>query len=150
MLSSQPQSGVRYRANDVRVSGGATRLDVESLVASSRIQNALVFVNETWRARLLTRLRLIGLRPERAGLVVKLSDACAIQASLDDIEARPSVSENPVDRVARQVMAAGPARPYPDAMVSFAEKAEHGQGCLRELQRDRLGTMPFAMFLSRE
>jgi hypothetical protein len=150
MLSSQAQSGVRYRANDLHLSGGANRLDVESLVESSRIDNALVFVNETWRARLLTRLRLIGLRPGRADLVVNAWDACAIQASLDDIEARPSMVENPVDRLGRQVMAAGPARPYPGALVSFAEKAEHGQGCLRELQRDGLGTVPFAMFLSRE
>jgi hypothetical protein len=47
-------------------------------------------------------------------------------------------------------MAAGPARPFPGARVSFAEKAEHGQGCLSELRRDGLGTLPFAMFLSRE
>jgi len=149
-LSPQAQSGVRDRANGLHLSGGPDRLDVESLVASSRIDNALVFVNETWRARLLTRLRLIGLRPARADLVVNNWDACAIQASLDDIDARPSTSEDPVERLRRQVMAAGPARPFPGARVSFAEKAEHGQGCLSELRRDGLGTLPFAMFLSRE
>src|SRR5262249_45144675 len=85
-----------------------------------------------------------------ADLVVNTWDACAIQASLDSIEARPSTLEDPVDRLARQVVAAGPARPYPGAGVSFSAKAEHGPGCLRELQRDRLGTMAFAMFLSRE
>jgi len=150
MLSSQAQSGVRYRANEIRLSGGADRLDVESLVASSRIDNALVFVNETWRARLLTRLRLLGLRPGRADLVVQAWDACAIQASLDDIEAHPSTSEAPLRRLARQVMAAGPARPYPGSGVSFSQRAEHGEGCLRELRRDALGTVPYAMFLSRQ
>jgi hypothetical protein len=142
------ESGVRLRASAVHEMGVREKLDVEALVQRSGVSNALVFVNETWRARLLGRLRVMGLRPHEAGRVVDSWDACELNRALDE-EDTLRASGRPIDRVLAKAMAAGPAKPIDAAEVSFSMKARHDNACLNELKQNAKGTMPFAMFLSR-
>ena len=51
-----------------------------------RLDNALVFIADGWRARLIARLSAIGARPFTAQKIVEYYDACRIQQLLDSAE----------------------------------------------------------------
>jgi hypothetical protein len=141
-------SGVFLRASAVHAASGKEKLDVDALIRDHGISNAVVFVNETFRARLLGRLRVLGVRPHDAGQVVDQVDACELQRALDEEDVfQPG--GRPIERVLTKAMAAGRATPIAGADVSFADSARHDNACLTELKRNAQGTMPFAMFLSR-
>jgi hypothetical protein len=142
-------SGVWLRASAVHDMGVREKLDVEALVRRSGVSNALVFVNETWRARLLGRLRVLGLRPHEAGQVVDMWDACELQRALDE-EDTTQAPGPAIERVLKKAMAGGQAKPIPVAEISLSATARHDTTCLNELKRNAKGTMPFAMFLSRQ
>jgi hypothetical protein len=144
------QSGFVMRATALREDSPNVKIDVEELVRSHELDNALVFVNESWRARLQGRLRVAGLRPYNAVRAVDMWDACTLQTALDAEEDVPgSEREAALDRIAQRAFAGGAATPYPGADVSFSPTGDRSPRCIRELERDTAGVVPYATFLSR-
>jgi hypothetical protein len=81
---AQP-NGVWALARRARERPVATRLIDEALTAE-RPRDALVFVADGWRARLIARLGALGARPFTAQKIVEYYDACRIQQLLDSAE----------------------------------------------------------------
>jgi hypothetical protein len=131
------------------------KTDVDAQVERAGLQNALVLVEESWRGRLLARLRVLGLSQFRAERVLNTTDACALQTALDAedtlVATRPA---DRADRVLRTAVAFGEARPVAgldaDQAIALVPGSAPTPTCRSEAERDRAGTIPYAIFLARQ
>lgn len=137
-----------YRAQRTKL-----KTDIEAQIARQNLDGALVFVNESWRGRLLARLRVLGVSQFRAERVLNEVDACALQMALDGDSRQGPVGE----RAARIVSAArsyGAARLQPgqeaDRAIALVAGTRPTAACLDEFLRDTAGTMPYSLFLARQ
>ncbi|MFL5618997.1 MAG: hypothetical protein ACJ79A_11480 [Gemmatimonadaceae bacterium] len=87
---AQP-NGVSALARRARELPVATRL-IDEALAEQPLTNALVFIADGWRARLVARLSALGARPFAAYKIVEHYDACRIQQLLDSAERLPAPS----------------------------------------------------------
>jgi hypothetical protein len=131
------------------------KTDVEAQVKRAGLHDALVFVNEGWRGRLLARLRVLGLTSFRAERLVSTLDACALEMALDAEDTLPARSvDERAERVVKAASAAGPAKPAPglqaDQVIALVPGSRPTDRCLREFQHDAIGTMAYSLFLARQ
>jgi hypothetical protein len=131
------------------------KTDIEAQLRLAGLRNALVFVNEGWRGRLLARLRVLGVSQFRAGRIVSGVDACALQMALDGEDSLPARdAADRAERVIRRARAFGEAQPAPglpgDQAIAYVPGSAPTAGCLHQLQRDTSGTMPYPLFLARQ
>lgn len=138
------------RARSYREQRTKLKTDVEAQVERAGLHNALVFVNDGWRGRLLARLRVLGLTQFRADRLVSTLDACALQTALDEELEGPDRAE----RIERRARAYGAARPEPglpaDRAIALVPGTRPTPTCVHEFFRDTSGTMPYPMFLARQ
>jgi len=59
---------------------------IDQAIEEQRLSNAVVFVADGWRARLVARLSVLGARPFTAYKVVDYYDACMLQQLVDSAE----------------------------------------------------------------
>lgn len=133
--------------------GQRTKLktDVAAQVREAGLTNAVVFVPESWRGRLLARLRALGMGQFEAERALNTIDACALQLALDAEDANGQSPDAALTRVLEHARAAGhatlqPARAAEDR-IARATGGPDAPRCREELAADTLGTMPYAMFL---
>ena len=147
---AQP-NGVWALARRARERPVATRLIDEALTAE-RPRDALVFVADGWRARLIARLGALGARPFTAQKIVEYYDACRIQQLLDSAEQmRPAVRSgfvfSTLDRAPRGAKVPGmavadqlalePGRPLsPACDAALASAQSNGADFARFLPRN--------------
>ena len=62
---------------------------IDQAIEGQRLSNALVFIADGWRARLIARLSVIGARPFTAQKIVEYYDACMLQQLVDSAERMP-------------------------------------------------------------
>lgn len=136
---------------------GRTKLKtvVAPVVRSAHLRNALVFVHESWRARLDARLKALGLTPGQSEHILTSSDACQVQGALDAEEAR--TPRDTAGRAARLWAATRPSAPIyavaglaADEQVLLAEGRTLTPVCMAEIRADTVGVAPFAPFLELE
>jgi hypothetical protein len=129
----------------------ATQLIDEALTAQ-RPRDALVFVADGWRARLIARLSALGARPFTAQKIVEYYDACRIQQLLDSAEHMPPAARSrfvfsTLDRAPHGVKVPGmaivdqlalePGRPLsPTCEAELANAQSNGADFARFLPRD--------------
>jgi hypothetical protein len=153
-----PFSSVPGRLIGQRDQRSKLKTDVVAQVKHAPLENLLgqtevvVFVREPWRARLLARLRGLGVRQFDAEQVVNTTDACAVQLALDDADTAPSADTGAMRAtVLARARAAGPARVQAnviaESQVARAVNGPDAPRCRDELAADTLGTMPYGMFL---
>ena len=128
------------------------KTDLAGQAADAGLTNALVFVHESWRGRLMARLVAIGFRPFDADHVLNDTDACALQLALDETGLDAGAAALPHrNRVVARARVAGPATLRLDAVeesrVARAPNGPDSPHCRDEMAADTLSTMPFAMFL---
>ncbi|HYC53276.1 MAG TPA: hypothetical protein VEB19_19385 [Gemmatimonadaceae bacterium] len=128
------------------------KTDVASQIDRAGITNALVFVNEGWRGRLLARLRVLGASQFRAERVVNSVDACALGEALDDAARLPATARSELlELVVRRARAHGNAvlvADLPaDQAVAIAPGSRPSSNCLAQLRMDTAGTIPYPPFL---
>lgn len=145
-------SSVPGRITALRTQRTKLKTDVGAQVSAAGLTNALVFVREPWRARLMARLRALGVLQFDAEQVLNATDACALQIALDAADASTSTDlAVRRDRVLAQARAAGVATTPPGANgESKLARAPGGPvtpRCRDEAAADTLETMPYAMFL---
>lgn len=128
------------------------KTDVVAQAADAGVANAVVFVREPWRGRLLARLRGLGVRQFDAEQIVDATDACALQVALD--EADTFSGEDVATRRARVLARARSAGVATErsGMLAESQVARAAGGpdtprCRDEAAADTLGTMPYAVFL---
>lgn len=148
-------SSVRLNAYFYHEARKVLKSAVAPVVQAARLENALVFVHEGWRARLDARLRALGLTPGESEHILSSSDACQVELALDAEEAR--TARDTSGRAARLWTATRPATPlHPlaglnaDESVLVAEGATLAPACLTEIQADTIGVAPFTPFLELE
>ncbi len=152
-LAPNAFSSVPARLGSLHDQRTKLKTDVSAQATSAGLTQALVFVRESWRGRLLARLRAIGIQQFEAERLVDTLDACALQRALDDVSADARRDTALVRRVVLEtarrsgVAQPSPARVDADARVSFAAGAAFTQACSDEATSDSLGTMPYALFL---
>jgi hypothetical protein len=146
-------SSVQMRAYYYHAGRTKLKTDLASQLEAARLRDALVFVHEGWRARLVARLRALGLTPGDADRMLDASDACQVQTALDAEESR--VPADVAGRGARLFAAtrpAAPVRPVPglqaDQAILLADGAALTAACRQEIAADSLGITPYAPFLA--
>jgi hypothetical protein len=131
------------------------KTDIDEQIRRANLHNALVFVNESWRGRLLARLRVLDLQQFEAERVVNTIDACALQTALDDEDAlsAPDAGERRA-RVLARARAVGRAQLVnglaADQTIALVPGSVPTRACLREVGRDASGSMPYALFLAHQ
>jgi hypothetical protein len=128
------------------------KTDVVAQAAGAGLTNAVVFVREPWRGRLLARLRGLGVRQFDAEQVVNTTDACALQMALDEADAAPAADAALLRaRVLARARSAGAAAlsagVIAESRVARAPGGPDSPRCRDEAAADTLGTMPYAVFL---
>lgn len=146
-------SSARGRARLYHEQRTKLKTDVAGQVERAGISNALVFVNEGWRGRLLARLRVLGASQFRAERLVSSLDACALGDALDDAARLPSLpAPQRLELVVRQARAHGTAVRVSDLPADQAVAIVPGTrptpSCLAELAMDASGTIPYPPFLA--
>lgn len=130
------------------------KTDVEAQIERAGLHNALVLVNESWRGRLLSRLRVLGLSQFEAERTLNTVDACALQMALDADDASAMDRQRRAERVVARARAFGTAQRVPGLDADQALAIVYGSvptpTCLGEFQRDTAGTIPYAVFLARQ
>jgi hypothetical protein len=131
------------------------KTDIEAQVRRAGLHDALVFVNEGWRGRLLARLRVLGISSFRAEHLVSTLDACALETALDAEDMRDASSlEERAERVVKAASASGAAKPAPglqaDQVIALVPGSRPTDRCRREFDHDAIGTMAYPLFLARQ
>jgi hypothetical protein len=129
------------------------KTDVEAQIRQAGLHHALVFVNESWRGRLLARLRVLGVQQFEADRLVSSLDACALQTALDAEDSLPaSDGASRRDRVLARARSFGKAQLVAglaaDQTIALVPGSVPTPACLREVERDAAGSMPYALFLA--
>jgi hypothetical protein len=131
------------------------KTDVEGQIRQAGLHHALVFVNESWRGRLLARLRVVGVQQFEADRVVSTVDACALQTALDaedTLSARDAAERH--DRVLARARGFGNAQLVPglaaDQTIALVPGSAPTPACLHEVEHDAAGSMPYALFLAQQ
>ena len=131
------------------------KTDIDAQVRRARVRHALVFVNESWRGRLLARLRVLGVQQFEAERVVSAVDACALHRALDaedTLPARDNAERR--GRVLTRTHNFGKPRLVPglaaDQTIALVPGSTPTRVCLGEVERDASGSMPYALFLANQ
>lgn len=144
-------SSARARVALYRDQRTKLKTDVDAQVERAELHDALVFINEGWRGRLLARLRVLGASQFRADRIVSSVDACALQSALD---AQDGPRGGGLEEVVASARAYGDARLVAgrpaDQTIALVPGSTPSPECLSEFQRDTSGTMPYAIFLARQ
>ena len=145
-------SSARGRARLYHEQRTKLKTDVAGQVHRAGLSNALVFVNEGWRGRLLARIRVLGASQFRAERLATELDACALGDALDDAARLPALpAEQRLELVISRARAHGRAVPVADLpadqRVSLVPGIRPSASCVAQFQMDSLGTIPYPPFL---
>jgi hypothetical protein len=145
--------GVQASASHQRSTHVGRRPDVVREAREAGLDNALVFVRESWHGALAARLRALGAPPLLAQRFIPSVDACALQHALDSL---PSSARGfaLVEQVLQEAYDAGDPQPVigregrPDLSLSLVRGRPLSERCQRELALDRSPTVPYALLLA--
>ena len=145
-------SSARGRARLYHEQRTKLKTDVAGQVERAGLSNAVVFVNEGWRGRLLARLRVLGASQFRAERLASELDACALGDALDDAARLPALpAEQRLGLVIGRARAHGRAVPVADLpadqRVSLVPGIRPSASCIAQFHMDSLGTIPYPPFL---
>jgi hypothetical protein len=146
--------GVVSSMRAIRAGRPERLIDLEQEIRSAGLEDALVFVHESWHGRLTARLRAIGAPALTAEKIVSEFDACALQNGLDTEELIPGApaSKERWNRVVRRALVAGQAQTVlePDGTAIALVNGRLHPACGDEWRSDQNGTMTFDPFLMYE
>jgi hypothetical protein len=130
----------------------ATRL-IDEAAAERRLDDALIFIADGWRARLIARLSALGARPFTAQKIVEYYDACRIQQLLDSAErmsaplaARSGYVFSALDRAPRAALVPGMATAD---QLAFEPNRSIDPACSAEVASAQSNGADYARYLPR-
>jgi hypothetical protein len=149
------QSSALSRIASYRSQRTKLKTDIEAQLKRDGVHDALVLVTEPWRGRLEARLRVLGITQFRAERILSTLDACALQTALDAEDTLMARSaEERAERVLSKARAFGTARLEPglpaDQSIALVPGSRPTPRCLREFQRDLVGTIAYPIFLAHQ
>ena len=119
-------SGVWALARRAREHPVAMRL-IDGAIAEQRLDHALIFVADGWRARLIARLSQLGARPFTAHKIVEYYDACMLQQLVDSAERMTGPAEARARHVFGTLDRASRAVPVPGMAIADQLSFEPGR-----------------------
>jgi hypothetical protein len=126
------------------------RWDADLAARRAGVRNAVVLVRESWGAQLIARLWAAGVTPSAAEQIYRRADACALERSLDAIEAR-RLRGKAAEAFLQPVVADSArlvASPFTvDPTNRFLPGARYTVECVQRLAEDRRGFTLFAPLL---
>jgi len=147
-------SSVQLRAYYYHAGRTKLKTALATQVRDARLTRALVFVHESWRARLDARLRALGLSPGESEHLLTSTDACQLEEEVVQLESGALDTTGLAARVWAATRPATPLRQVAglsaDQSVSLTEGRVLSPTCLNEIAADTIGIAPFAPFLELE
>lgn len=129
------------------------KVDVGAELRRMGIDNAVVFIQESWHERLAARLVALGVPFFDAERLVNTLDGCVLQLELDSADAEVTVDTAALrTRILDRAAAAGPTVPMPDRLaetrIARAPDGPNPPQCQAAAAGDLTGArMPYAIFL---
>ena len=126
---------------------------VDRAIEEQRLDHALVFVADGWRARLVARLTALGARPFAAQRIVEHYDACRLQQLVDSAERLPVPLAERSRHVFGALDGAPRATPVPGMAVADQLSFEAGRAlapaCAAELATAASNGLDYVRYLPR-
>lgn len=141
---------VPFRAELYATSRPTPRWDADSAAAAAGVENALVFVRESWGAQMVARMWALGVSAQDAEHLYWQSDACALEEGIHRAEQSGLHGQAALDALTPLMHAAGSARPSPfspDSSERYVPGTTYTPRCLKRIEEDRAGFTLFAPFL---
>ena len=126
---------------------------IDRAITEQRLDHALVFITDGWRARLIARLSALGARPYAAQEMVEYYDACMLQQLVDSAEQLPGPAAQRARYVFGSLHTAAPAVPVPGMEATDQVSLEPGRAlppvCRAELMSARSNGADYVRYLPR-
>jgi len=129
------------------------RLDYLAPARNARVENALIFVRESWGTQLMARLWALGVPRSETELLYGRVDACALETHIGQLE-RSAVRDTAAFRALTPLLADSAKvvrSPYsPDATERYLPGSQYSTRCVRRIEEDRAGFTLLAPLLYRD
>lgn len=134
-------SGIPVRIGAVSEAQPAMRFDPDRAAAAAGVQDAVVFVRESWGAQLLARLAALGVSRPAAERYYRAIDSCVLDGALGRVE-DAAAALDPVSIL--EPLTADSARlirsPFsPDTSERTLDGARYDARCMARISEDRAG-----------
>lgn len=139
-----------FRARLYAASYPTTRWDADSAAAAAGVENALVFVRESWGAQMVARMWALGISRSDAEHLYWQSDACALEEGIHRAERSGLRGELALAALDPLIHPAGTTRPSPfspDSSERYIPGTTYTPRCVEHIEEDRGGFTLFAPFL---
>jgi hypothetical protein len=137
-------------ANFHRAQFVGARPDPVAEARAAGLDNALVFVRDSWHASLAAEVRSLGAPPLFTEMFVPVVDACVLQSLLDVLPA-DRTGLDVVPQLIQRLKLPGTLRPAsgpePDRRVALTEGRPLTPRCAAELEQDRVRGIPLPWIL---
>ena len=141
------------RAREYAHSFVPMRFDYLAPARTARVENALIFVRESWGTQLMARMWALGVPRSETELLYGKVDACALETQIIRLE-RSGVRDTAAFEALAPLLADSAKvvkSPYsPDATERYLPGATYGPQCIRRIEEDRAGFTLIAPLLYRD
>lgn len=141
---------VPFRAHLYSVSYPTARFDADGAAAAAGVENALVFVRESWGAQMVARMWALGISPSDAEHLYWQSDACELEEAIRRAEHTGLHSQGALAALKPLMHPAGTTQPTPfspDSSERYVPGTAYTPHCMERIAEDRAGFTPFVPFL---
>lgn len=141
------------RAREYAHSFVSMRFDYLAPARSARVENALIFVRESWGTQLMARMWALGVPRSETELLYGKVDACVLETHIDQLE-RSGVRDTAAFNALAPLLldsANVVKSPYsPDATERYLPGSAYAAPCVRRIEEDRAGFTLIAPLLYRD
>jgi hypothetical protein len=141
---------IPFRAQLYAASYPTTRFDADSAAAASGVENALVFVRESWGAQMVARMWALGISRSDAEHLYWQSDACELEEGILRAEANGLHGQEALASLEPLMHPTGTTQPSPfspDSSERYVPGTTYTARCMKHIAKDRAGFTLFAPFL---
>lgn len=141
---------IPFRARFYAATYPTTRWDADSAAAAASVENAIVFVRESWGAQMVARLWALGVTRSDAEHLYWQSDACELEEAIHSAEVHDLRGQAALDALNPIMHPAGATQPSPfspDSSERYIPGTPYTPRCAGRVNEDRAGFTLFAPFL---
>jgi hypothetical protein len=141
---------IPLRARQYSGSYVTPRFDADSAAAAAGVENALVFVRESWGAQMVARMWALGISRSDVEHLYWQADACALEEGIHAAERSDIHGEAALNALTPLMQPTGTVQPSPfspDSSERYLPGATYTSRCMERIAEDRAGFTLFAPFL---
>ena len=144
---------VPARAREYAHSFVPMRFDYLAPARAARVENALIFVRESWGTQLMARMWALGVPRSETELLYGKVDACALETRISQLEHSSVRDTAAFDALTPLLVDSAKVvkSPYsPDVTERYLPGTAYGPQCVRRIEEDRAGFTLIAPLLYRD